>query len=1161
MIRLLLLPLAILLQLLGSSSAATATALSQLEVVQQETEEETTARIDHLPRFLQTFDEDGNPICFTSDRTFTSPFNEDSDEPGVESIIFYLQTREEAVEVDTIELDLRLQKYDPEALTARNDLRIQVFVSNTKYDQDAKDKLNNETLWTRVADTSLFPHPDDQRALIDVTQFTTFEIPAGTKMSVWIRLRSGRTWIEYTQRDIAPAGQLASANGHLQLFSGHAVSVQELSPNQDLFADTNLMQLDNSKTGVIMAGNIRYRAHKTCENAPYPDGTPPPEPTPPTFVETIVEVVLRVDQQLANQDYDNIGNGMDQLLDLLINSEDELLKSYVNDYELQSARGANAFGKTSSGSCPWERCFDVTTKIFVKHHVELPARRVQGQLYQYSERIANSIRSFLSSSTQVANIGVLGLTVPFQLTLQDLDGAKTESTILDDVQLDFATAYAIEFLTLHLDPVFARVYAFEVTDQIVLAGLNRNRRLNQQQRTLQTEGGNQLQLTGNLVAAQFAGETQQQFGQRIDQVFESFGSEEFALGLEYNLGLPGDMQLQNRRDYFGGISGSEHAIDAGQAVIGGGAGSGGGGGSSGGSGSDDDGGLDTIIIVIIVIAICIVLVGVCVSVFCLRSLCCSSPKVSSKEHEYGHHHHHQQHPHHLHHHHHHHGQPYDVEKDEPSRKSWISRFMKREEKGLDSLQKDHTAQTAPSSRPGSSEPSQQGDEGPGYVHDHHGHVHHDIAAAHHGHRFHAGQHPAAPPAANFDRRHRASIMHTGLASKPTYTLLQLRAMTDDQLRLELVKLAVSYNPLEVNGKDDMINILVKSGKIVLLHEESLQNDMRHRSSIAGTQLAKKPSYTLLELRAMTDDEITLEMVQAGVIYDPAAITKKEDLIRVFVTSGNMVLLKEDKLEKHHRSSLKKNKDLAQKPSFTLSQLRHMTESQLIHRLDELEVKFDHEEVKEKEDLIRLMVTSGKIVLLHDKHHKHHGKHKHHGHHGHHNQAAPPPPPPVNSNLPVYKMSDIRAKHIHDLTVLAKQLNVRYNPSEISEKEDLVRVICQSGKISLVSEDGRPLHVAATGAMPFHREQSFRGSVAGFNSQGSIPFRGSVSHNNSQGSIPFRGSASGHNNSQGSIPYPPTNYNSQGSIPYQPTNYNSQGSIPLRASASGHNSSQGSIPYY
>jgi len=1246
--------------------------------------------------------------CYTTDLTFSTPFrdNGNDEDPGVESLIFYIETREDAVEIQTLELDIRLHRYDPNGLTAHTDLNVQVFVTDQLYHINPGNLLNKESAWQRVADTQLLPNPDNERAVIPTADFTAFTIPGNNRRrAVWVRLRSGRTWIDYTQRLNAPALEQASANGHLEIFSGHGVTVQELSPNQDAFDDTVLNQLDRSIDGAIFAGTFRYRAVTPCDNDDDNDATP-------LFIETSVEFVLVVDQILANEDYGNIEVGMDSLLELLL-GEDATLQSYATEFGLQRARQSSSFARSFSGGvCPWTRCLNCVTKVFVKHYATLDARRVQGQLYQYTERIAANIAAFFPSNSRVYNVGMKGVSAPFQLTLNGVSGARTSNSLLDAVQLAFVATYTMEFLTRHLDPTLARVYEFSVQEQIVTTRRQRGLRASGEPRGLQT---NSLQLTGTLIAAQFATDTPEQFQSHIDSVFANYSATEYPLGLEYNLGLPGDIQTNNRQAYFEDLSTVDHVLDI-----------------SGleppppfenetDTGADDDddddeeeesitdqlGGIDMQYIYIAA-GVAGGLLAICVVIFILRCFCdCIRCGKSKEQKEID--------------------KMYQEEEElnqralnlkrqremerkekrelkelklqerkERQRKEKEERRRKREQK---SPTEDKTKSTVPdtlylssqegswndemeqpppnssmgrrgppgpqpykqpashvepprrpvapppSSRPPVQQSASRGWGGPppppaaanlygggaappstrnlyggtnsssrnfdmsdrsghlsghfdasersGHFNDHSGRFQpqgssrfqdhsgrfqdHSGRFQDHSGRFqdHSGRFQDPSESYNYgggggglvETRPDQHPTYRGRASQsaptssgplPEYSLATLRKMPIPKLRHILRENNVQYDLADATEKEDLVQILAKSGKIRVLPEPAsadshpyAQHTRRRESVNAHAHLQKHPSYTLSQLRSMTEGQLRLMLEEYHVPYNPMQIRENEDLIRILVTSGKIILLAEEGAARRlssgrlsmgssaaasRRPSAGRLSASSHHPSYRLSELRSKSIAELRGILKQLNVSYDLAEVSEKEDLVRILCQSGTIVLLAEE-----GGARIRrlstigmGSGAIGPQASGPPP-----GSPSYTLSQLRASPIAKLRQMLKENDISYDMADVSEKEDLVRILCQSGKLNLTTEDGRPLRHASSGPMPYRNNSSGslqydhsqhgsqhgslqgsqHGSIRGFGGNPSYSRQGSLRSFGSNNNLGLGGSESHH--SHNDLYYNPT----------------------------------------
>lgn len=121
--------------------------------------------------------------------------------------MFAMQTRDKPIDIQTLELDLRL--------SGASDLRIEVYTSTAGNFQLT---VNNEYAWELVANTSVVPIPGGGGGLIPATDFTPVSMAAGERRSFYITMHG--PYIDHTVNALDKIGELAFSTEDFNIYTG-----------------------------------------------------------------------------------------------------------------------------------------------------------------------------------------------------------------------------------------------------------------------------------------------------------------------------------------------------------------------------------------------------------------------------------------------------------------------------------------------------------------------------------------------------------------------------------------------------------------------------------------------------------------------------------------------------------------------------------------------------------------------------------------------------------------------------------------------------------------------------------------------------------------------------------------------------------------------------
>ena len=820
---------------------------------------------------------------------YTTSYNQNTGISPIAGIMFYASSKFEPITIETMEIDVRtefVQNYQVLVYTTDESY----YIPTSATDDGV---YNNPEAWTLVANTTLIPHPNGERALIPTNDFTNIALDSLQKQAFFIKLQG--SWIDHTLQALVKDGELAFSGDYMSVFAGSPVNIDFANPSQ-IFP---MNQLDRS-ANPIFAGKFYFSTPQDCQN----DG----EQAVPRTMKTTVEFILVTDVQLSAQDYDNIEVDMENLFAELVET-DPTVAGLVSNHGLKLAQ-AKALMRQFNGQCvpEWTQCLALVVQLDLQYLSSINEGDVLAQIYKQSPAIASQIADTLPDSANWFDIGLKGVETAFELTFTGSFAAQK----LDDVQLDFLHQGIVDFVGQHVVPQYVQILTMDVQTQTLNGESATRRQLTSasssssflRQRRLQAGSAmTTLTLQGTLMGAQFSLEEPLQFANRIMDAFTEH-AEQFVPSMAFNLNLPGPINEGSRTEFFLVLQDIDVFIDVGQErpndsndVYDGTIGS--------GVGSDDppfqetpEGGESTnsytdgnLMIIVISVGAAIAVIAICVAGYCLYKTAFKNSNDDdindgfTKE---------------------------EIRKREERKKRRAERKAKQAAaaaaaaNGEDPTLATSTGHTMDSTMAGrrpatsvatttgtrsifSGDTEDEGDYPPGWGSESNDEeegeqYHNEFIQVEESNNMSSPLTPSPKSKVSKKKAGPPSAPSLVNQSGPPYTIDGLR-----QLGIgKLVRIANEYNiphdPTLVVKKEDMVQVMVNSGKLPLVADTAPPTEME--------ESLPPFTYTLQGLRAMSIHDLRQLLRDLEIDYNSQACVEKEDLIRVLYYCGKITIVRQ-----------------------------------------------------------------------------------------------------------------------------------------------------------------------------------------------------------------------------------------------------------------------------
>ena len=321
-------------------------------------------------------------ICYALS-SFDTPYSNDNRVVSYSGIMFDLFTKGEALEIITLEVDVRL----PEV----TDFSVQVYTTNGAY----LSKINDNSQWTLVADTEAIATPDKSGIIIPQRAFTNINADARSRISIYIQMKG--PWIENRAQALIKTGELALEGQDFYSYAG--VGISSLFPNNP-----------EPTTDPQFSGKVYYQKPKACQDT------------------TRSVIALEF---ITGAGFDHSSLGPISRAVETVTTENLLLEEWFADKASSAGLKVESNTKTTTAPyngkvCPWSTCATYVSQLTFLHSNELSEGEISYNVYRYADAITREIKEKVASD-EIAYLGLKSAKVDFSLTIQGVSDTTMNS--------------------------------------------------------------------------------------------------------------------------------------------------------------------------------------------------------------------------------------------------------------------------------------------------------------------------------------------------------------------------------------------------------------------------------------------------------------------------------------------------------------------------------------------------------------------------------------------------------------------------------------------------------------------------------------------------------------------------------------------------------------
>lgn len=263
----------------------------------------TMMRFLHAPRDL-------NEQC-SSSRSFNTTYNGGLNDILYAGLMFEMSAFS-ALDVLTLELDIR---WDMKP----TDLSVEVYTTSGDY--ASEDRFHQPGIWHLQASSKLLSAPEGNSAVIPVTDFVPFHIPANERRSVYVTMKG--PYLDYTVYALQKTGDIQITGDDLQLLVGSGFTSYRFPAAIDKIVHP------------MFAGIIHYKKTFECNDT--------------LAATTQVSFQFLVEKSLADGGL-ALNSAVERAVDGLLQSN-AVLRNFVEEYGLQ--KNSTATTNTVSFICKY----------------------------------------------------------------------------------------------------------------------------------------------------------------------------------------------------------------------------------------------------------------------------------------------------------------------------------------------------------------------------------------------------------------------------------------------------------------------------------------------------------------------------------------------------------------------------------------------------------------------------------------------------------------------------------------------------------------------------------------------------------------------------------------------------------------------------------------
>ena len=314
---------------------------------------------------------------------FDTPYSNDNRVVSYSGLMFDLFTKGEALEILTLEIDVRLRDV--------TDFSVEVYTTGGGY----LTKINDRSQWTLVANTEAIAAPDGSGIIIPQRAFTNVNVNARERLSVYIQMKG--PWIENRAQALVKTGEMAVEGQDFYSYAG--VGTSSPFPNSP-----------ETTTDPQFSGKVYYQKPKACQDS----------------TRSTVNLEFVAGAGFDHSSLGPISRGVETMAnDFLL--KEEWFADKVSSASLKVESNTKTTTNPYNGSvCPWSSCATFVSQVTFSHASGLSEGEIRYNVYRYVDAITRDIKEKLDGD-EIAYLGLKSATAGFSFTIQGVaDGPMNE---------------------------------------------------------------------------------------------------------------------------------------------------------------------------------------------------------------------------------------------------------------------------------------------------------------------------------------------------------------------------------------------------------------------------------------------------------------------------------------------------------------------------------------------------------------------------------------------------------------------------------------------------------------------------------------------------------------------------------------------------------------
>eukprot|EP00977_Amphora_coffeiformis_P013289 scaffold3421_cov181-Amphora_coffeaeformis.AAC.29 len=343
--------------------------------------------------------------------SFDTPYSNDNRVASYSGIMFDLFTKGEALEILTLEVDVRL----PEV----TDFSVEVYTTNGAY----LTKINDRNQWTLVANTEAIPTPDKSGIIIPQRAFAKINADARSRISIYIQMKG--PWIENRAQALVKTGELAQEGQDFYSYAG--VGTSSLFPNNP-----------ETTTDPQFSGKVYYQKPKACQDT----------------TKSVISLEFITGSGFDHSSLGPISRAVEEVA-----SEHLLLEEWFVGKASSAGLKMDSTAKTTTAPyngqvCPWSTCATYASQLTFSHSSGLSEGEISYNVYRYADAIAREVKEKVAND-EIAYLGLKSATAGFAFTIRGV-----EEGFMNSEQERYLASILVSFFTTSIPKTASYATAF-----------------------------------------------------------------------------------------------------------------------------------------------------------------------------------------------------------------------------------------------------------------------------------------------------------------------------------------------------------------------------------------------------------------------------------------------------------------------------------------------------------------------------------------------------------------------------------------------------------------------------------------------------------------------------------------------------------------------------